>query len=78
MSGFGTVADMVSGNRPTSIQDESMTTRLRVTVRSSRGSRQVAITHRRTMQDFVYRMRWLVDEACPDVPVIRLVVDRWR
>ena len=36
----------------------------------------MAITQRRTMQDFAHQMRWLVDEAYPDVPVIRLVLDR--
>ena len=35
----------------------------------------VAITQRRTMQDFAHQMRWLVDEAYPEVPVIRLVLD---
>ena len=40
-----------------------------------RGWRHVAITQRRTMQDFAHQMRWLVDEAYPDVPVIRLVLD---
>ena len=35
----------------------------------------MAITQRRTMQDFAHQMRWLVDEAYPDVPVIRLVLD---
>ena len=39
------------------------------------GWRHVAITQRRTMQDFAHRMRWLVDESYPDVPVIRLVLD---
>ena len=37
--------------------------------------RHVAITQRRTMQDFAHQMRWLVVEAYPDVPVIRLVLD---
>ena len=27
------------------------------------------------MQDFAHQMRWLVDDAYPDVPVIRLVLD---
>ena len=27
------------------------------------------------MQDFAHQMRWLVDEAYPDVPVIRVVLD---
>ncbi len=39
------------------------------------GWRHVAITQRRTMQDFAHQMRWLVDEAYPDAPVIRLVLD---
>ena len=39
------------------------------------GWRDVAITQRRTMQGFAHQMRWLVDEAYPDVPVIRLVLD---
>ena len=33
------------------------------------------MTQRRTMQDFVLQMRWLVDEAYPEVPVVRLVLD---
>ena len=39
------------------------------------GCRQVAVTQRRTMQDFAHQMRWLVDEAYPEVPVVRLVLD---
>ena len=39
------------------------------------GWRHVALTKRRTMQGFAHQMRWLVDEAYPDVPVIRLVLD---
>ena len=39
------------------------------------GWRHVEITERRTTQDFAHQMRWLVDEAYPDVPVIRLVLD---
>ena len=37
--------------------------------------RHVAITERRTTEDFAHQMRWLVDEAYPDVPVIRMVLD---
>ena len=33
------------------------------------------MTHLRTMQDFAHQMRWLVDEAYPEVPVVRLVLD---
>ena len=39
------------------------------------GWRHVAVTERRTIEDFAHQMRWLVDEAYPDVPVIRLVLD---
>ena len=39
------------------------------------GWRHVAVTERRTAEDFAHQMRWLVDEAYPDVPVVRLVLD---
>ena len=39
------------------------------------GWRHVAVIERRTMQDFAHQMRWLVDEAYPDVPVVRVVLD---
>ena len=39
------------------------------------GWRHVAVTQRRTMQDFAQQMRWLVDEAYPEVPVVRVVLD---
>ena len=39
------------------------------------GWRHVAITERRTMPDFAHRMRWLVDVAHPDAPVVRVVLD---
>ena len=35
----------------------------------------MAITQRRTKEDLALQMRWLVDEAYPDVPVVRLVLD---
>ena len=35
----------------------------------------MAITKQRTMRDFAHQMRWLVDEAYPHVPVIRVVLD---
>ena len=35
----------------------------------------VAVTERRTIEDFAQQMRWLVDEAYPDIPVVRLVLD---
>ena len=39
------------------------------------GWRHVAVTQRRTMQDFAQQMQWLVDEAYPAVGVIRVVLD---
>ena len=51
------------------------TRNLFLTCEPRRGWRHVAITRQRTMQDFAQQMRWLVDEAYPDVPVIRLVLD---
>ena len=39
------------------------------------GWRHVAVTERRTTQDFAHQMRWLVDEAYPDAPVVRVVLD---
>ena len=39
------------------------------------GWRHVAVTERRTKEDFAHQMRWLVDEAYPGVPVVRLVLD---
>ena len=39
------------------------------------GWRHVAITERRTMQDFAQQMRWLVDVAYPHATVIRVVPD---
>jgi hypothetical protein len=39
------------------------------------GWRHVALTEGRTMQDFAGQMQWLVDEAYPDTPVIRVVRD---
>ena len=39
------------------------------------GWRHVAVTERRTAVDFAHQMRWLVDEAYPDAPVVRLVLD---
>ena len=32
------------------------------------------MTQRRTTEEFAHQMRWLVDEAYPDVPVVRLVL----
>ena len=35
------------------------------------GWRHLASTERRTMPDFAHQMRWLVDEAYPNAPVVR-------
>ena len=39
------------------------------------GWRRVAVTERRTMNDFAHQMRWLVDEAYPEAQVVRVVLD---
>ena len=39
------------------------------------GWRHVTVTERRTREDFAHQMRWLVDEAYPDVDVVRVVMD---
>ena len=39
------------------------------------GWRHVAVTQRRTTEDFAHEMRWLVDEAYPDVSLVRVVLD---
>ena len=39
------------------------------------GWRHVAVTQRRTAGDFAHQMRWLVDQAYPGVPVVRVVLD---
>ena len=46
-----------------------------LTCEPKRGWRHVAVTQRRTMEDFAQQMRWLVGEAYPDVPVVRVVLD---
>ena len=51
------------------------TRNLFLTCEPKAGWRHVAITLRRTMQDFARQMRWLVDQAYPEVPVVRLVLD---
>ena len=51
------------------------TRNLFLTCEPLRGWRHVEVTQHRTKEDFAHRMRWLVDEAYPDVPVIRLVLD---
>jgi DDE superfamily endonuclease len=40
------------------------------------GWRHVAVTERRTMLDFAYQMKWLVDEQYPAAERIRVVLDQ--
>jgi hypothetical protein len=40
-----------------------------------RGWRHISITQRRTREDFADQMRWLVDVAYPEAPVVRVVLD---
>jgi hypothetical protein len=40
------------------------------------GWRHIAVTERRTMQDFAHQMKWLVDEHYPNAEVIRIVLDQ--
>ena len=51
------------------------TRNLFLTCEPLRGWRHVAVTQRRTMVDFAHQMRWLVDEAYPEIPVVRVVLD---
>ena len=51
------------------------TRNLFLTCEPKAGWRHVAITRQRTMQDFAHQMRWLVDQAYPDVPAVRVVLD---
>ena len=51
------------------------TRNLFLTYEPLRGWRHVAITQRRTQQDFAHQMRWLVDEAYPQAQVVRVVLD---
>lgn len=39
------------------------------------GWRHIAVTERRTKQDFAHQMRWLVAERYPEAAVIRVVLD---
>ena len=51
------------------------TRNLFLTCEPKAGWRHVAITQQRTMQGFAHQMQWLVDDAYPGVPVVRLVLD---
>ncbi len=62
------------GDRTTLYRREG-TRNLFLTCEPLQGWRHVAITQRRTQQDFARQMRWLVDEAYPEAPVVRVVLD---
>ena len=51
------------------------TRNLFLTCEPQAGWRHVAVTQRRTMEDFAQQMRWLVDEAYLEVEVVRVVLD---
>ena len=40
-----------------------------------RGYRHIEVTERRTSVDFAEQMRWLVDEAYPNIETVRVVMD---
>ena len=50
-----------------------MTRNLFLTCEPQRGWQLAAITQQRTMGDFAFQMRWLVDEAYHDIAVVRMV-----
>ena len=73
-------AEPYDPQRPVVCFDETSTqllaeTRPPLPPQPGRPLRQVAVTQRRTMQDFAHQMRWLVDEAYPETPVVRVVLD---
>ncbi|MDQ2741227.1 MAG: transposase [Chloroflexota bacterium] len=51
------------------------TANLFVCIEPLRGYRHLAVTDRRTKQDYTQVIKWLVDDAYPEVEVIRLVQD---
>ena len=51
------------------------TRNLFLTCEPQAGWRHVVVTQRRTMEDFAQQMRWLVDEAYPEVEVVGVVLD---
>ena len=61
--------------RPVVCFDETSTQLLADVREPLAGWRHVAITERRTMQDFAHQMRWLVDVAYPHATVVRVVLD---
>ena len=65
-----------SGNRyPPNRDDRGGTRNIFLTCEPLAGWRHVAITERRTMQDFAHQMQWLVNVAHPDATVVRVVLD---
>jgi hypothetical protein len=51
------------------------TANLFVCIEPLRGYRHITVTDRRTKQDYAQSIKWLVDEAYPEVEIIRLVQD---
>jgi hypothetical protein len=51
------------------------TANLFVLVEPLAGRRRIAVTERRTKQDYAQQLRWLVDEGYPDAEYIRVVQD---
>ena len=51
------------------------TCNLFTTVEPLAGWRHVEVTERRTAVDFAHQRRWLVDQACPDASLVRVVLD---
>ena len=62
------------GGRTTSI-GAAVPANLFLTCEPLAGWRHMAITERRTMQDFAHQMQWLVDVVYPNAPVVRVVLD---
>ena len=71
----GSLWDRRQANRHRKLDDRGEAHLIAMACEPLAGWRQVAVTQRRTMQDFAHQMRWLVDEAYPGVPVVRVVLD---
>jgi hypothetical protein len=64
--------------RPARYDDEyerNGTRNLFMFVEPQAGWRPITVTERRTMQDFVHQMPWLLDEGYPEATVIRVIMD---
>ena len=69
--------DRPQANRPRKLDDrgEAHLIALACSPPPEGHDQEVAVTERRTMQDFARRMRWLADEAYPEAEVVRVVLD---